>query len=104
MDGGGGVRRVCADSLYAVARIYGGDVVICGVVGLAEVFIEEIDRPLPGEFRSSLVETGGCIVVKAVVDVGIDISLVCFVVFFEGCLERWPAVGDTGIETGVLKE
>src|SRR6185312_6866582 len=55
-------------------------------------------------FCRSLVIARGGIVVKTVVDVGIDIDLVFFFILFEGGFISWPTVIDARVETGILNE
>ena len=69
----------------------------------AQVFVEPVQRALPGLLCRGFVVTGCRIVVETVIGAFIDVSLVRHLGLRERGVERWPSVGDPRVELTVLR-
>src|SRR3989442_13428263 len=67
-----------------------------------QVFVEEIERPLPGQLGSGLVITGGRVVMESVVYALVHVGGVGLMVFLQGFLECGPARIDALIERRIV--
>src|SRR6185503_19181434 len=72
----------------------------CGMSGVLQVAVEELERALPRELRGGLVVARSAFVVEAVLRVGIDERVVLDVVRLQHLLERGPAAGDAMVLRG----
>src|SRR6266571_5464484 len=69
-----------------------------------QVFVEKIERTLPGQLGSGLVITGCRVVMEAVVGALIHVGGVGLMVFLQGFLVRRPARIDALIERRIVQQ
>jgi NAD(P)-dependent dehydrogenase (short-subunit alcohol dehydrogenase family) len=68
-----------------------------------QVFVEPIQRVLPGFFGCGFVVPWGRVVVEAVVGALVDMALMRHMRLSQGGIEGWPPSGDTRVELAVLR-
>src|SRR5579862_9132012 len=75
-----------------------------GPAGRSQVFVEPIERALPGELGGRVVVTRRRVVVEAVIGTLVDIAFVGDVGGRQGGIEGRPSRGDAGVEFAVMRK